>query len=94
MSVLDQITEKIIKEQELIIGPLAWIEAQKVPGLKIDQAHHEASLAEGDPKAAIDNLVARYERLFGRASHEVCIEAVSSLIRSLAQADIPSSLRA
>ena len=30
-----QIASRIIKEQELIIGPLAWIEAQKVSDIKI-----------------------------------------------------------
>ena len=32
MNTLDSIAVKIIKEQELVIGPLAWSEAQKVPG--------------------------------------------------------------
>jgi len=35
MTIFDQISVRIIKEQELIIGPLAWEEAKKVPGLKV-----------------------------------------------------------
>lgn len=48
----------------------------------------------GDPKAVIDRLVAQYERLFGKASHEVCREAAASLIRGMPQSDVPASLLA
>lgn len=88
-----QIILKIITEQELIIGPIAWSEAKKVPGLKvIDPKTGEIEL-EGDPKAIVDRLVAQYERLFGRASHEVCREAVSALITDMQPAEVPVSLR-
>ena len=93
MATLDTIAEKIIKEQELVIGPLAWSEAQKVAGLQVAADHH-VMLQNGDPKAVIDRLVAQYERLFGRASHEVCKEAAAALIASLPRADIPQSLLA
>ena len=92
MGTLDAIAEKIIKEQELVIGPLAWSEAGKVAGLQV--ADHSVTIQNGDPKAAVDRLVAQYERLFGRASHEVCREAVSALIKSMPPSDVPSSLRA
>jgi hypothetical protein len=92
MAVLDQIASKIIKEQELVIGPLAWTEAKKVQGMQIDIAKQEALLVDGDPRAAVDRLVAQYERLFGRASREVCREAVSSMLSQLPPAEIPSSL--
>ncbi|HEY4521091.1 MAG TPA: hypothetical protein VJL57_01690 [Candidatus Paceibacterota bacterium] len=42
----------------------------------------------------IDKLVAQYERLFGRASHEVCKEAAAALIKGLAPAEVPASLLA
>lgn len=93
MSTLDTIAEKIIREQELVIGPLAWSEAQKVSGLQIGGDRHVA-LQNGDPKAVIDRLVAQYERLFGRASHEVCKEAAASLIRGMPQGEVPTSLLA
>ena len=76
-----------------MIGPLAWSEAQKVSGMQV-AADHSVTIQNGDPKAAIDRLVAQYERLFGRASHEVCKEAVASLIRVMPQGDVPASLRA
>jgi len=48
---------------------------------------------EGDEKGIIDGLVARYDRLFGRASHEVSREAVAGLLADLTPADVPMSLR-
>ncbi len=56
-------------------------------------ADHSVTIQNGDPKAAVDRLVAQYERLFSRASHEVCREAVAALVKSMAPADVPSGLR-
>lgn len=94
MPPLQSIAIKIVKEQELIIGPLAWSEAEKVPGLNITGNHQVAFAENVDPKKVIDSLVAQYERLFGRASHEVCKEAASSFMASLAPGDVPASLLA
>ena len=94
MSTLDTVAAKIIKEQELVIGPLAWSEAGKVQGLHVDSQKGEVTIQNGDPKTAVDRLVAQYERLFGRASHEVCIEAAASMISGLPKSDIPASLLA
>ena len=93
MSKLDQIVTKIIREQELIVGPLAWSEAEKVSGLKIiDSKKGEVTLSDTDEKEVINRLVTQYSRLFGQASREVCREAVVSLVADLAPADVPSSL--
>lgn len=95
MSILDKIAEKIIEEQELVIGPLAWTEASNVHGLQIDSKSHETVLTVGiDQKETINRLVAQYERLFGRASQEVCRDAVAVMLASLAPSEIPSSLLA
>ena len=91
---LDHIAVKIIQEQELIIGPLAWSEAGKVRGLHIvNQGKNEITISNGDPKEVVDRLVAQYERLFGRASHEVCRGAVASILADLPSAEVPASLR-
>ena len=87
-----QIAIRIIKEQELVIGPLAWNEAGKVAGLTVDQMHKSVSLS-GDAKETLNRLVAQYERLFGRASHEVCREAVRDLIAQMPVEEVPSSLK-
>jgi hypothetical protein len=95
MTTLDKIAGKIVKEQELVIGPLAWTEAQKVQGIHVlDQSRGEVELTNGDPKQVVDRLVGQYERLFGRASIEVCREAAQGLISNLAPSEVPSSLLA
>lgn len=94
MTNLNQIVIKIIKEQERIIGPIAWSEAKKVAGLEvIDQKTGQVDIVGTNALEVIDQLVAQYEKLFGRASHEVCREAVSGLIGSLSPNEIPISLR-
>lgn len=94
MSKLDKIATKIIKEQELIVGPMAWFEAGKVKGLHIiNEKSGEVSIDQGEDLAVVDRLVSQYEHLFGRASREVCKEAVAGLIADLLPAEIPFSLR-
>ena len=92
METLQQIAIRIIKEQELVIGPLAWDEARKVSGLTVDQSRNSASVS-GDAKDVINHLVAQYERIFGKASHAVCHDAVQDLIAKMPPEEVPSSLR-
>jgi len=93
IDVFNQITVRIIKEQEAIIGPLAWSEAAKVPGLAVvDPKAHTVSVS-GDPKTVINALVARYEQLFGRLSREVSREAVVDLTADIPTEDVPTSLK-
>ena len=93
MTIFAQIASRIIKEQELIIGPLAWHEAKKVAGLSVmNESAGEVSL-NGDETDILNRLVAQYERLFGRASHEVCREAAITLIADLPPTQVPASLR-
>ncbi len=95
MTTLDLIAGKIIKEQELIIGPLAWEEAGHVKGLRmVDKLVGEVIIeGNGDGRIIIDNLVKEYEVLFGRAAREVCRDAVKNLISGLSKNEIPSSLQ-
>ena len=88
-----KIAIRIIKEQELIIGPLAWDEAKKVPGIQIVNVEREEVLVDSDPKQTIDKLVAQYERIFGKTSHAVCKDAVKDIISGLPPEEVPSSLR-
>ena len=93
-ALLSQIAVRIIKEQEAVIGPLAWDEARKVSGLLIiDQKKGEINLQELGAKETIDRLVAQYERLFGKASHEVCKDAVQDIIAEMEPEEIPGSLK-
>jgi hypothetical protein len=93
-SYFPQIVMRIIKEQELIIGPLAWEEARKVQGIRvIDEKKGEINLQNGDPKNIVDKLVTQYERIFGKASHAVCHDAVQDLIAGMSPEEVPSSLK-
>ncbi len=93
MTIFDQISIRIIKEQELIIGPVAWEEAKKVPGFHIvDQKKGEVTF-DGDAKEVLNRLVAQYARLFGKASNEVCKEAIQDLLADMPKTDVPVSLQ-
>ena len=83
---------KIISEQENIIGPLAIEQAQKVNGLRLDWPHKQITI-NGDEKAIIDNLIKQYEKIFGRASVEICKEVASSFVSQLTKNEIPSILQ-
>jgi hypothetical protein len=93
MTIFDKISIRIIKEQELIIGSLAWDEAKKVSGLKIlNQQPGEVSF-DGDAKEILNKLVAQYTRLFGQASTEACKDAVQDLLAELPKDQVPLSLK-
>ena len=92
MDTILKIPIRIIKEQELVIGPLAWDEARKVSGLTVDQEQGSASFS-GDGKDVVNRLVAQYERLFGKASHAVCKDAVQDIIAEMPADQVPESLK-
>ena len=93
LDIFNKISLRIIREQEIIIGPLAWDEARKVVGFKVVDSKNGEVTFEGDPKEILNRLVAQYERLFGKISHEVCRGAVQDLIAELPSDQIPSSLK-
>lgn len=93
LAIFDQISIRIIKEQALIIGPLAWQEAKKVPGFRIVDQQKGEVVFNGDAKEVLNKLVAQYARLFGRASTELCKEATQDLIVELPKDQVPSSLQ-
>lgn len=90
MDVYEQAAEKIIKQQENIIGPLALEQAQQVSGLKVSD--HKVSFS-GNKVDALDRLVSQYRKLFGQTSVEVCREAAHSLLAKLPEQEVPSLLR-
>ena len=93
LSIFDQISIRIIKEQELVIGPVAWEEAKKVSGFHIVDQNAGTVTFDGDPKEVLTRLVAQYSRLFGQVSKEVCKEAVQDLLAELPSGDIPDNLQ-
>lgn len=91
-ALFDQIAEKIIEQQEAIIGPVAVQQAQQVKELKIDWAQHDVDIS-GSPQIAIDELVEKYKELFGQIAVETCKEAVSRYLSQLPADQMPSSLK-
>lgn len=86
------LVERIIREQEQIIGPLAWVEAKKVSGLTVDVKKHRVDVV-GKTRDALSQLVKQYEGLFGRASREVCRDAVRSFLPEMPAQDVPDVLK-
>jgi hypothetical protein len=92
MSVHTQIVEKIIKAQELIIGPVAVEQAQQISGLQLDWVQHKVVI-QGDESKVVDSLIESYKQLFGQISVEVSKEAASSLINQLPAGELPKALK-
>ena len=90
MDIYAQVAQKIITEQESIIGPVAYEQARKVPGLSVDQGKKEVVL-RGDGKVILQKLVEKYGNLFGQASVEVCKDAIRNL--QVSPDNLPALLR-
>ncbi len=82
---------RIIKEQQLIIGPIALDQAKKVAGLQFGGT--DDVVITGNKKEVLSNLVDQYAKIFGRASVEVCKEAFSPLSGKFPSGDIPDILK-
>ena len=92
MDTYAQIAQKIIEQQETIIGPVAIEQAKMVEGLQIDWDKHKVTV-NGDKTKVIDRLVEQYRHLFGRTSVEVCKEAAAGLLSNFPPDRVPSLLR-
>jgi hypothetical protein len=90
--IFDQIAEKIIEQQEAIIGPVAVEQAKQVMALKVDWPQHDVDIS-GDPQQAIDALVAQYKELFGQIAVETCKDAASRYLAQLPADQLPNSLK-
>ena len=86
-----QMAERIIKQQEGIIGPVAIEQAKRVANLSVDWKNHSVSI-KGDGAKVIDKLVEQYKELFGQISVEVCKEAAGPLVSKLSDEQLPKSL--
>ena len=91
MLAVSQLAERIIKEQEIVLGPLAWREAKKIKGLTVNGDGHVKLSGQG--KKVVADLVKQYEKLFGPVSLDVCKEAAKSLLPDLSPEDVPEILK-
>jgi hypothetical protein len=92
MNFYSEMVERIIKEQEKIIGPVALEEASKVSGLKIDLQKRQVQF-EGNEKDIVEKLVEKYRDFFGQASVEVCKEATRKILIGVLKENIPPLLQ-
>jgi hypothetical protein len=91
MEVYSEIVERIIRQQESIIGPIAVEQAEHVHNLKLDWGKKTVTVS-GDGAKVIDDLVDQYKELFGKISVEVCREAAEPLIKKLPEGKLPKTL--
>jgi len=91
MDIFAQLAERIIQEQETIIGPIALEQAKKVPGIEVDWQKKEVKI-QGDEQKAVEQLIEKYRDFFGNASVEVCREAVKSIIGQVPAGQMPPLL--
>lgn len=91
MDIYNLLVERIIKEQQSIIGPLAVEQARKVDGLSFSENNQVA--VQGSGKDVLEHLVSQYEKLFGKASVEICKEALIPIKDKLTSTDLPDVLK-
>ncbi len=91
MDIYAQIINRIIREQESVIGPIALVQAQKVAGISA-QSDENVKVA-GNGKEILEHLVAQYQKFFGKASIEVCKEALDPIRDKLTSTEIPDILK-
>ena len=87
-----KIIKVIIEHQQAIIGPVALSQANKVTGLAISDTG-TVSVKDKNPESAVNDLVHRYEDLFGQASVEVCKDAIREIHPPIPSDELPQVLR-
>ncbi len=86
------IVERIVSEQENIIGPIAIEQAGRVKGLTVNWKKHEISF-KGNETDIIEELIEQYRDFFGQVSVEVCRHAAKKLISQLPVDQQPTLLK-
>lgn len=75
--IYNDIALHIILRQKDIIGPVAFTQADAVKGLSVKGT--EVNITDKNKKKVLKDLVYSYSDLFGRASIEVCKDAVNGM---------------
>ena len=93
MYTYSQAVAEIIKEQQSVIGSLAFDQAKRVHGLLlVSETPLKLTITE-DGKIVLGELVKQYSQIFGQASVEVCKEARKHLKPPPSRDDLPEILR-
>lgn len=91
MDKYSEVVFKIVREQEMVVGPLAIDLARNVNGLKVNN-RNEFSI-EGDPKLALHELLMQYKKLFGELSLQVSKNALKDNIKNFQKGELPEILQ-
>lgn len=91
MDAFEQAAERIIHQQQGIIGPVAIEQARKVKGLEVNSDGQVSIM--GDKTSILEKLVEQYKELFGQISVEVCKEAAGAALDKLPPQEVPQLLR-
>ncbi len=93
-AVVQNLVTAIVERQQDIIGPIAFEQARKVSGLKIDmEGNIVVEVSQDKLGTILPDLVNAYRDLFGRASVMACKDAVKELQPSVPDSDLPEILR-
>ncbi len=88
------VVKSIIEHQQLVMGPLALEQANKVKGIQVsDGDTMQVSVTGSDQSAILTELVKKYEALFGQASVEVCKDAIKEVTPRIPNDQLPGILR-
>ncbi len=91
--IYNKLLSRILKEQENILGSLAWQIAEKSSGIIIvNKESFDVSII-GEPKTVIDNFIFRCERIFGSFARDASKQAVSFLLAEMPLEDRPNRLK-
>jgi hypothetical protein len=90
MNIYAQAALEIIKQQEAIIGPVALDQAKRVKTIKISESNEVTII--GDGKSALNELVQEYSKIFGKASIEVCKDAIREIEPPIPTDNLPDIL--
>lgn len=94
MNNISELVKSIVQHQELVIGPLALEQANKVTGLSVsDGGDIKVAVTGSDTDKILTELVKKYEQLFGRASIEVCRDAIKEVKPPVPVDQLPQILR-
>jgi hypothetical protein len=84
---------RIVLQQAELVGTLAWQVAQQVSGIDVIDMLKSQITIRGEPKEAINELIGKYQKLFGKMARDVCKNAVADILADMDANDIPESLR-
>jgi hypothetical protein len=91
MDIHNRAATEIIKAQKLVIGPIAVEQAREINGLKLSSL--KDIKITGNPNKVLTDLVNKYANFFGKASIEVCKDAIREMTPPISKDELPDVLK-